>query len=120
MAELLIYFLLAYGTCNILIFANGPFHVFKKMHECFQKHMPIMEEMMTCFICLPTWFGIFMSTVNVLALGGMPLTPMTMLGMDYELWFLTILFDGLATSGGCWLIHTTQEALERSGGGTDD
>ena len=113
MTNLLIYFLLAYGICNIIIFANGPFHIFRKMHVFFQKYMPMMEEMTTCFICLPTWCGMFLSAINVFLVGNIAFTPMMMVGFPIEYWYLIIFFDGLLTSGGCWLIHTLQETLER-------
>ena len=63
---LITYFLLAYGICNIIIFANGPFHIFSKMHDFLKTKYPILEEMMSCFICLPTWCGFFLSAVNLL------------------------------------------------------
>lgn len=110
---LIIYFLLAYGICNIIIFANGPFHIFKKMHIFFKEKYPIMEEMTTCFICLPTWCGFVLSAVNILFFPYVPFTPMNMVIFNKTLWCFIIIFDGLLTSGGCWLIHTFQEMMER-------
>lgn len=111
---LLIYFLLAYGICNIIIFANGPFHVFKKMHSYLKENHPLLEEMSSCFICLPTWVGMFLSAVNLVLFPLIPFTPMNFVLESKILWFIIIFFDGLITSGGCWLIHTLQEAIERS------
>lgn len=111
---LIIYFLLAYGICNIIIFANGPFHVFKKMHEYLKEKHPIMEEMMSCFICLPTWIGFFLSAVNIILFPALPFSPMNAIILNKSLWPIIVFFDGLLTSGGCWLIHSTQEAIERS------
>lgn len=116
MTHLIIYLLLAYGICNIIIFANGPFHIFRKMHTFFQKHMPMMEEMTTCFICLPTWCGMFLSAVNILLFPQVAFSPMMMMGIPLEYWYIIIFFDGLLTSGASWLLHTLQEMLERIGG----
>ena len=90
---LIIYFLLAYGICNMIIFANGPFHIFLKMHEYFKEKHPMLEEMTSCYI---------------------PFTPMNFIIADKVLWPIIVDFDGLITSGGCWLLHTCQEAVERS------
>ena len=115
MLNLMIYFILAYGISNIIIFASGPFHIFLKMHSFFKKHMPMMEEMTSCFICLPTWVGFFLSAMNMLLFPAIQFTPMMMIGLPVEYWYVAVFFDGLITSGGCWLINTVQEALERSG-----
>lgn len=111
---LIIYFLLAYGICNMIIFANGPFHIFLKMHEYFKEKHPMLEEMTSCFICLPTWAGMFFSIVNLLFFAYIPFTPMNFIIADKALWPIIVVFDGLITSGGCWLLHTCQEAVERS------
>ncbi len=113
MTHLIIYFLLAYGICNIIIFANGPFHVFRKMHLFFQKYMPMMEEMTTCFICLPTWCGMCLSAVNLLLFPDIEFSPMMSFGISLDYWYVIVFFDGLLTSGGCWLVHTLQEMMER-------
>lgn len=113
--SLIIYFLLAYGICNIIIFANGPFHIFEKMHSFLNKKYPVMEEMMSCFICLPTWCGFFLSTINLIFFPSVLFSPMNMLILNKSLWPLIIFFDGILTSGGCWLIHNFQEMMERSG-----
>ena len=112
---LLIYFLLAYGVCNIIIFANGPFHIFTKMHDYFKENYPMLEEMFSCFICLPTWVGFFMSTVNLVLFPTVPFTPMNMVLLDKALWPVILFFDGIVTSGACWLIHSLQEMMERIG-----
>ena len=112
---LITYFLLAYGICNIIIFANGPFHIFSKMHDFLKTKYPILEEMMSCFICLPTWCGFFLSAVNIILFASIPFTPMNSIILNKELWYIIIFFDGLLTSGGCWLLHTLQEMMERIG-----
>lgn len=114
MLNLVIYFILAYGICNMIIFANGPFHVFRKMHVYFKANHPMLDEMTTCMICFPTWVGFFLSAVNIVLFPQIAFTPMNMVIPDNILWPIIIMFDGLLTSGGCWLIHTFQELMERT------
>lgn len=111
--SLIIFFLLVYGICNIIVFANGPFHIFKKMHEFFREKHPVLEELSSCMICLPTWIGMFISTVNLVLFPLYPLSPMNLIIMDKALWPIIIFFDGLIASGGNWLIHTIQESIEK-------
>ncbi len=111
--SLIIFFLLVYGICNIIVFANGPFHVFSKMHEYFKANHPVLEELTSCMICLPTWVGMFISVVNLLFFPLFTLSPMNYIIADKALWPIIIFFDGLIASGGNWLIHTIQESLEK-------
>lgn len=115
MITVLIYFLLAYGICNTIIYANGPFYVFKRLHEILEPIHPQLNELISCFICLPYWFGFFASTLNILLFPLIPLTPMNIIFGSKSLWYVIIFFDGAITSGGCWLIHTFQEMMERIG-----
>ena len=112
---LFIYIIVCYGISNIIIYANGPFHIFKKMHEYFADKHPILEEMFRCFICLPTWIGMTMSALN-LFLTDIKFTPMNMI-FDYSLINIPfiIFFDGMFTSGICWLINNFEEMMERVG-----
>lgn len=113
MITLIIYFLLAYGICNMVIFANGPFHIFRKMHVYFKENHPMLDEMTTCFICFPTWVGFGLSAINLIFFPYIAFSPMNMVICDKMLWPIIIACDGLLTSGGCWLIHTCQEMMER-------
>ena len=112
--NIVIFFLLVYGICNIIVFANGPFHIFLKMHQYFKQHHPMLEEMFSCMICLPTWVGMFLSAVNLILFPFTPFTPMNVILYTENLWPLVIFFDGLIASSGNWLIHTFQEMMERS------
>ena len=111
--SLIIYSCICYGICNIIIFANGPFHVFKKMHEYLKEKHPILEEMMSCFICLPTWCGFVLSAVNLIFFPLIPFTQMNSISLTKELWPIIIFLDGMFTSGICWVLHTFQEMMER-------
>jgi hypothetical protein len=46
------------------------------------------------------------------------LTPMMMLLNGFAPWWVIMILDGFFASGIVWLIHTVQEALERSNTGT--
>jgi len=111
--SLIIFVLLIYGICNIIVFANGPFHVFQKMHELFREKHPVLEELTSCMICLPTWVGMFVSAVNLLFFPLFSLSPMNALIADKAVWPIIIFFDGLIGSGANWLVHTFQEMMER-------
>jgi len=117
MMELIIIFifsLIVYGISNTIVFANGPFHIFKKMHEYLEVHYPILNEGMSCMICCPWWVSMIISTINILFFPQLPITPMNYVLNDKILFPFIIFFDGAIGSGINWLIHSTQEALERS------
>jgi hypothetical protein len=108
--ELLIWTLTAYGTCNILIFGSN-FEWWRNLLSKFGTGGYSIHKLFSCMMCLPTWVGFTMSylihkytTLN---------TPSMMYGIE-SLW-LSILVDGVLTSGCVWLIHTFQEAMERHG-----
>ena len=112
---IIIFLLLVYGICNIIVFANGPFHIFIKMHDYFKEHHPMLEEVTSCMICLPTWVGMFLSAVNLIFFPYLPFTPMNIVLYGGNIWLISIFFDGLIASGGNWLLHTFQEMMERIG-----
>lgn len=115
MSSLFIYCLMVYGLCNIIIFGNGPFHFIKKTHEWLQPRYPMLNEMLTCFICLPTQCGFVFSALNILLFPTLGFTPMNTLFDDKALWPIIIFLDGMFASGIIWLIHTFQEMMERIG-----
>ena len=119
MSLIIIFALLVYGICNIIVFANGPFHIFKKMHEYLKANHPMLDEVTTCMICLPTWVAMFISTVNLALFPAYAITPMNMLIADKVMWPVIIFFDGLIGSGVNWLIHTVQELAERTNANED-
>ena len=113
LVTLLIYVFVSYGICNIIIYANGPFHMFKKMHLFLKEKYPMIEEMTSCFICLPTWVGFGLSAVNLLFFTYMPFTPMNIVLHSKSLWPIIIFLDGMFTSGACWVLNVFEEMMER-------
>lgn len=111
---LIIYSFICYGICNIIIYANGPFHIFKKMHEYLKEKHQVLDEMMSCFICLPVWCGFVLSTVNLIFFPLIPFTPMNSILLAKELWPIIVFLDGMFTSGMCWIINIFEEMMERT------
>lgn len=112
---LFVYMIVCFGIANTIIYANGPFHCFVKMHEIAKRIHPQLDEMLSCFICSGWWLGFFMSAMNLLLLQDAPFTPMNIIGLPLEYWYITIFLDGAFVSSSNWLISTVQEAIERSG-----
>lgn len=111
---LFIYIIICYGIANTIIYANGPFHCFVKMHEIAEKIHPQLNEMLSCFICSGWWLGFFMSALNMALFPMVALTPMAMVSLPLEYWYITVFLDGAFVSSTNWLINTIQDALERS------
>lgn len=109
---LFVYMVVCYGISNTIIFAHGPFHCFDKMHEIANKIHPQLEEMLSCFICSGWWCGFIMSAINLLFFPSVAFTPMMMVGLPVQYWYVTVFFDGAFVSGSNWLINTIQNYLE--------
>lgn len=110
--KLLIFLLVAYGFCNIIVFGS----IFKKWRNFWSDVSPNFWGMLfTCMICLPTWVGFLGS-----ALVWSPTEHYQIVTESLNLHFFTIskgvisaFLDGCLTSGAVWLIHSSQEAIER-------
>jgi hypothetical protein len=103
-----IWFLFAYGLCNILIFGSN-FQWWRDLLAKFGTGGYSLHKLFTCMICLPTWVGFAMSFLGQKFLG---LSFGSLVGVE-NLW-IAIFIDGIMTSGGVWLIHTFQEMMERA------
>lgn len=62
-------------------------------------------------MCLGTWMGFAISYI-LIHFGYSNLTPMGSYGITNV--YLSVFLNGLLSTGGVWLIHTLQEALERA------
>jgi len=98
----------------MLVYASGPFRLFEKYRD-FMDTMPSnIGEGAHCMICTPTQVAIVLSLVDVF-IYGVAFTPGNLVTYgDSSLWFLAIIIDGGLGSGVAWLLHTAQEALERT------
>ena len=111
----IIYCILAYGLANTIIYANGPFHMFVHMHRIANRIHPQLEEMLSCFICLPYWIGFLFSALDVLLVDGVSFTPMNRVFDGAIPWYVIVFLDGIFTSGAVWLINTLQTKWETEG-----
>jgi hypothetical protein len=82
------------------------------MHEIARKIHPQLDEMLSCFICSGWWIGFAMSALNILFVPTVTFTPMMMIGLPIEYWYVTIFLDGAFVSSSNWLINTAQNYLE--------
>lgn len=109
MIKLLIFTLTTYGITNIMIFGS----IFEPFRNLMLKSS-FLGKLFTCFICLSFWVG---ATVSYLLISP---TEISGLGaslhiLDYNIpkEYLRLFFDACLASGSVWLIHTTQEYLEK-------
>ena len=112
-----IFSIVAYGISNHFVYAHGPMHIYDWIRDTASKIHSNLGELFQCMICFPTWIGFILSAANSFFLPYAELTPgMIMLG-TFAPWWIIMILDGFFASGIVWLIHTLQEALERSNGG---
>lgn len=109
----LVYLMACFGISTILIDSIGPWHIFEKIHNWMSKHTPTLDELFSCYICLPTWEGILFSSLNLIFLPTIGLTPFNIVLQDIAPWWIIIPLDAAFTSGSIWLIHTVQSAIEK-------
>lgn len=108
--EILLFLLVVYGISNIIVYNTIP--IWEKFFNFIYKISPkYLGKMLSCMMCLPTWVGFGLSYLLV-SLGYVQFSPFTSLGID-TIW-LAIFLDGCIASGVTWLLHTIQEALERT------
>ena len=109
------YILLSYGLSNLVVYANGPFHVFERWREISHNIGEQFGELFTCMMCFSTWVGLALSLVNSLLLPAVAFTPFNIiLGSVAPFWFIMILDMGF-TSAVVWLLHQLEEMMERTG-----
>lgn len=111
---LFIFSITAYAISNHFVYAHGPMHLYDKIREIANKVHPNIGELFGCMICFPTWVGFILSVGNSLLVPTLSLTPFMLLLNGNAPWWIIMVLDGFFASGIVWLIHTLQEALERS------
>jgi len=105
---IIIWVLFAYGLCNILIFGSN-FNWWRDLLKWFGTGPYSLYKLFTCFMCLPTWVGFFMSYVTKTYLNCY--NPSYSYGIDH--FWVGVFVDGIITSGAVWLVHTLQEKMEK-------
>ena len=108
---ILLYCIMAYGACNVIVFGSGPFKIFERIRYWSDYIDEHFGQLFSCMMCLPTNFGIICSLVNWFLIP-IAFTPFNLVFAGTSLWWLAMLCDGAFTSGIVWLIHTVQEYIE--------
>lgn len=115
MKAILIYALFAYGICNMIIFASGPFGIFEKWRNFAHKISEGFGELFTCPMCLSTWVGLLFSALNIIFVKDVAFTPFNIIfGVGNYIPFVLLMDMGF-TSGAVWLIYQFDEMMERIG-----
>lgn len=109
------YILCAYGFCNMIIFAKGPFGIFEWWRSFSHRLSNGFGELFTCPMCLSTWCGLLFSAIDLWVVKSIEFTPFNIVFADADLWWLILLMDMGVTSGIVWLIHQLEEMMERVG-----
>ena len=109
------YILCAYGFCNMIIFARGPFGIFEWWRNFTHRISDGFGDLFTCPMCLSTWCGLFFSAIDIWVVKSVEFTPFNMVFSGTNLLWLILLMDMGATSGIVWLLHQLEEMMERTG-----
>lgn len=109
-----VYTIGCFGLCTIIIDAIGPWHIFEKIHNYCDKHLPALGELISCFMCCGTWVGMIASIINLEFMPYLAITPFNIILSSYAPWYIIIFCDGMFTCGAMWLIHTVQLYIEMS------
>lgn len=109
------YIFVSYGLSNIVVYSNGPFHIFERWRAFAHNINEQFGELFTCMMCFSTWVGLVLSLVNNLLIPFVAFTPFNLiLGTVAPFWFIMILDMGF-TSAVVWLLHQLEEMMERTG-----
>jgi hypothetical protein len=109
-----IFSIVSYAISNHFVYAHGPAHIYDKIRDIANKIHSNLGELFSCMICFPTWVGFILSACNSFFYPTLTLTPFMLLLGATAPWWVIMILDGFFASGIVWLIHTAQEALERS------
>lgn len=112
MLNILCFILAVYGISNMLVYAEGPFHIFDKYRK-FMKTLPSnLGDSTECMICTPTIVGIVISLIDLILVPNVSFTPMSIIMGHWYYFWLIVPLDGAIGSAGSWLIDTIQTYIE--------
>ena len=107
------YILLAYGSCNVIAFSEGPFFIFSRFRSFISDINAHLGKAFRCMMCLPANFGWICSIFNWFLIP-ISFTPFNIAFGSYDnLWWLAALCDGALTSGSVYIIHIIVEYFEK-------
>lgn len=99
MIKLILWIFIAYGMSTIIVYG----HIFDKPRTWLSNKSSVLEQFLTCMLCIPTWVGFFLS----FALGGLT-------NAYFHTGVFTFFFDGMFTAGAVWAINSFIEFFEES------
>lgn len=108
------YIIFVFGTCELLIYFNGPFDIVERWRQFAHWVHPKFGELFTCFACLSTWVGIVFSIINYFFIT-VKFTPFNIIFEGTHYWWLIIFMDAMFSCGTTWLLHQLEEMMERMG-----
>lgn len=107
----IIFCFICYSFVNMLLYFNGPFHIFEHLRNAAAKISDNVAEIFNCEACCSTWVSFFISALNLLVIPSIAFTPFNMILGGTGLWWLIILLDGLCGSGTTWLLFRLEDYL---------
>lgn len=109
------YVFFVYGISNMLVFSEGPMHIFDHYRNFMHKLPSNFGEGSECMICTPMQVGIMISVIDAFLLTDLNFTPCYSTSNSTDMWYIKMLIDGSIGSGASWFIHTIQEYFENDG-----
>lgn len=113
---LIVFILVCYGLSNMVVYSNGPFHIFAKWRVFTNRLSPKFGELFTCMMCFPFWAGVLISAINLFLIGTIAFTPFSIILLTIPptviKTIIVLLFDGLISSGTTWILHNVEEYFE--------
>ena len=112
MIKLIMYILISYGICNILIYGSI-FQKFRTIIGVDSEQPKFFGKLFSCFMCLSFWVGLFLSNIMYSPISSVDLvSDLYLLTFKIDKMFITMFLDACLSSGSVWLVHTLQERLE--------
>lgn len=108
---LFVFSLVCYAGTEMIVYLNGPFHIFEKFRGYMEDLGGHFGELVHCEACTSTWMGFFISALNYLIIPAIPFTPFNIILSGTGLWWIIILLDGLYGCGISWLLFRLEDFL---------
>ena len=107
----LVFSFMCYSATQMIVYLNGPFHIFEKFRNLMGRIHDQLGELFGCEACTSTWVSFALSALNILVIPTIAFTPFNLILGGTGLWWLIILLDGLFGSGVAWMLFRIEDAL---------
>ena len=107
----LVFSFICYSATQMIVYLNGPFHIFEKFRQFLQNTNDQLGELVSCEACTSTWMGFFISALNLIIIPTIAFTPFNLILGGHGLWWLIIFLDGMFGSGISWLLFRLEDYL---------